>query len=414
MKFIKKILPLASLSIFPVLTIACGRDVNTTEKIEQDKLFASSNAKDVIELMWLDETLKNVYKISEKSNIENQAFKNEAYQVYKTFVKNELHKDSKYLSKQIADLLSKGALKSDEFKKLQSLLNSYLPEISLEQFMILYLNKESNVHLITNKNLLVHKYLTISNEDEIKKVYSSKYDSRKNDYVLDNFILIDYLINKKITQTWLYESSSDNDVFTSSFKTINNINDYNEISLKHFDSSKVANSDVLFSNREFETTLGGYKGLETTSLSFDYSLATLKELTADSVVSGFYDFSKNNLVKVDSNTKTLANSISISPEGKKVKISYLNRIVPIGKEFTIDNPDASQREKTPKINVKKLTIEGTYFANDLVKLSTSLYSFDQSLYNSAVDAFVALGNKIKLELKDENLKKAIEGLKYAE
>ncbi|WBP84007.1 HinT-interacting membrane complex lipoprotein P60 [Mycoplasmopsis edwardii] len=410
MKLFKKLVTFAPLVALPITVVACGRDVNTDAKNKQDVLFAGKNVKDVVESLWLEATLNKVYSVSGDA-LDNATFKHDAYQVYKTFVKINLQKDSKYLTKEIAKLLSNGILKDAEYQKLKNLTETFNPEITLEQFEVLYKIKESNVKLEVQKQLLVNKYLTTSKSEDLQKINSSTYSSRKNDYDLNNFMLIDYLINKKTLQVWSYESSSDSDIFTSSVKTINNIDDYNQISQRKFDASKVATSDVLLSDREFETTLGGYKGLETSSYEFDYSITALKELNAESVVNGFYDYKNKKLVKVNAD-KTLASSISAAPEGSKIKISYLNRLVPLGKDFLIDNPNEAEKAKTPKINVKKLTLEGTSFANDLVKLTTSLYSNDSSLLSSAIDAFVALGNKIKLNIEDENLKKAVEGLKY--
>ncbi|WAM04922.1 HinT-interacting membrane complex lipoprotein P60 [Mycoplasmopsis cynos] len=245
----------------------------------------------------------------------------------------------------------------------------------------------------------------------LKKYTIQTFQSRKDDYVLQNFILIDYLVNKKIAQVWKYESTNDNDIFTLSVKTISNIDDYNKITQKIFDVKKIATKDVLFSKNEFEATLGGYKGIETTSLSFDYSLNALKENTSDTILSGFYDFNNNKLVKVNSD-KTLAQAISVLPEGNKINITYLNRLAPIGKSFQIDNPNTKEKTKNPKITVKKLTLENTYFSSNLLKLIVALSQNDNNLYTLATEAFVNLGNKITLKVDDPNLKKALEGLKY--
>ncbi|WAM11100.1 hypothetical protein ONA00_01060 [Mycoplasmopsis cynos] len=37
-----------------------GREVNSNEKITQDQLFSSTNVKNVVESLWLDNTLKNL------------------------------------------------------------------------------------------------------------------------------------------------------------------------------------------------------------------------------------------------------------------------------------------------------------------------------------------------------------------
>ncbi|WP_416374308.1 HinT-interacting membrane complex lipoprotein P60 [Mycoplasmopsis cynos] len=324
---------------------------------------------------------------------------------------NRTAKRFKIFGKEISKLLSEGLISDAQFKELESITLTVNPDIKLNQFLTLYNLKESGVKLSVNKLLLIYKYFTLSKEDDIKKVYNSNFQSRKDDYVLQNFILIDYLVNKKIAQVWKYESTNDNDIFTLSVKTISNIDDYNKITQKIFDVKKIATKDVLFSKNEFEATLGGYKGIETTSLSFDYSLNALKENTSDTILSGFYDFNNNKLVKVNSD-KTLAQAISVLPEGNKINITYLNRLAPIGKSFQIDNPNTKEKTKNPKITVKKLTLENTYFSSNLLKLIVALSQNDNNLYTLATEAFVNLGNKITLKVDDPNLKKALEGLKY--
>ncbi|CCP24599.1 hypothetical protein RRG53_00860 [Mycoplasmopsis cynos] len=412
MRIFKKFLAFAPILVFPTVAIACGREVNSNEKITQDQLFSSTNVKNVVESLWLDNTLKNLYSIGKSDDIiKNKKFQDDAFGAYKTFVQIELQKDSKYLAKEISKLLSEGLISDAQFKELESITLTVNPDIKLNQFLTLYNLKESGVKLSVNKLLLIYKYFTLSKEDDIKKVYNSAFQSRKDDYVLQNFILIDYLVNKKIAQVWKYESTNDNDIFTLSVKTISNIDDYNKITQKIFDVKKIATKDVLFSKNEFEATLGGYKGIETTSLSFDYSLNALKENTSDTILSGFYDFNNNKLVKVNSD-KTLAQAISVAPEGNKINITYLNRLVPIGKSFQIDNPNTKEKTKNPKITVKKLTLENTYFSSNLLKLIVALSQNDNNLYTLATEAFVNLGNKITLKVDDPNLKKALEGLKY--
>lgn len=413
MKLFKKLLAFSSIGLVPMVAVACGRDVKTDEKIRQDKLFAGKNVKDVVESLWLGNTLKSLYNISETKNIDNEKFKADAYQVYKTFLKNQFQKDTKYLQKEIISLLSKGLISNTQYNSLQSLISSYYPNITMEQFLILYNIKESKVQLTVEKNLLVNKYLTISTKEDLEKVYASTYSKRKDDYDLNNFILINYLIDKKLTQTWSFSSSSENDVFTSSVKTINKIDDYASLSLKTFDAAKVANDDVLFSSLPFERKIGGFKGLESSSLNFDYSLDVLKNNNSKTLTNGFYDYSKKTLIKVNED-ETLAEPLPITSQSNSILVTYVNRLLPLAKDYTIQNPDESKRREIPIVNIKKLTLEGTPLINDLIKLTTSLYNYDSNLYEEAVSAFVKLGNKIKLEVEDQNLKKAIQGLKYAE
>ncbi|UWV93534.1 hypothetical protein NW062_06425 [Mycoplasmopsis cynos] len=100
MRIFKKFLAFAPILVFPTVAIACGREVNSNEKITQDQLFSSTNVKNVVESLWLDNTLKNLYSIGKSDDIiKNKKFQDDAFGAYKTFVQIELQKDSKYLLK---------------------------------------------------------------------------------------------------------------------------------------------------------------------------------------------------------------------------------------------------------------------------------------------------------------------------
>ncbi|MBN4083590.1 hypothetical protein JXZ92_01990 [Mycoplasma sp. CSL10137] len=400
-KWFKKVILPVSLASISVAAISCGRTADSIEKTQQDELFKDAKVKTEVENLWIENVLKNYYQVDENANlISNQEYKEAAFQTYKTYVEYQNQKDSKYLEKQITNLLSLGVLNQEEFKVLEKAY-SFKSLPTLDQFTILYNNKSADVRLLVNKQLLVNKYLTISSKEELEKIDNSKYTRNKDRFDQNNFLLIDYILDKNYVQLWQFKSDKEQDLFTTKYKTISNINDYNAIALKNYTTDNVVSSNLLFSNnKNLETKLGGYVGIQKTPFSFDNSIAALSE---DNVVmSGFYNYSTNKLVKVNED-ESLEESIKITNNDGKINISYLNRIMPLTKKVT--NPDDKEKEMTI------FTMENTIFAPNLLILTTILSVNDESLYNKAVEAFVALGNKLTIT-ENETLKKSLEGSKF--
>ncbi|MCU4706416.1 HinT-interacting membrane complex lipoprotein P60 [Mycoplasma sp. CSL7503-lung] len=400
-KWFKKVILPVSLASISVAAISCGRTADSIEKTQQDELFKDAKVKTEVENLWIENVLKNYYQVDENANlISNQEYKEAAFQTYKTYVEYQNQKDSKYLEKQITNLLSLGVLNQEEFKVLEKAY-SFKSLPTLDQFTILYNNKSADVRLLVNKQLLVNKYLTISSKEELEKIDNSKYTRNKDRFDQNNFLLIDYILDKNYVQLWQFKSDKEQDLFTTKYKTISNINDYNAIALKNYTTDNVVSSNLLFSNnKNIETKLGGYVGIQKTPFSFDISISALSEENV--VMSGFYNYSTNKLVKVRED-ESLEESIKITNNDGKINISYLNRIMPLTKKVT--NPDDQEKEMTI------FTMENTFFAPNLLILTTILSVNDESLYNKAVDAFVALGNKLTIT-ENETLKKSLEGSKF--
>ncbi|WP_322908166.1 hypothetical protein RRG55_01745 [Mycoplasmopsis felis] len=406
-KFIFTSFPLVTASS---MAISCGRNVDTPEKIEQKQLFSSSNSKEKIETLWLETTLKKINNIELNTDLlENSDFVQKAFQAYSTYVDFKNQSDSLYMSKEVNKLLSDGSLSSSEINTLNTLTLKYKSNPNIEQFKILFKNELSNVKTQTLKLLLVSSYFDLSKEEEIKKVANDLYTKNKDNFDLKNYLLIDYLVDKKLVQLWEYSDKNTSDLFTSSHRIISNLNDYNNIALQTYSEDKFISQNLLLTNNSFETKMFGYQGIKNISFNLDNSINTLKQIKNASDYSGFYDYENNKLIQVNDNMN-LITPIKITNNNSSIQIAYINRLLPIGKLITVDNPDKDKEGQPNQIQKTILTLENTPFMNNLIKLQVLLSLNDDNLYNKALDAFVMLG--YKFVILNDTLKKSLEGVKY--
>ncbi|WP_322902665.1 HinT-interacting membrane complex lipoprotein P60 [Mycoplasmopsis felis] len=406
-KFIFTSFPLVTASS---MAISCGRNVDTPEKIEQEQLFSSSNSKEKIETLWLETTLKKINNIELNTDLlENSDFVQKAFQAYSTYVDFKNQSDSLYMSKEVNKLLSDGSLSSSEVNTLNTLTLKYKSTPNIEQFKILFKNELSNVKTQTLKLLLVSSYFDLSKEEEIKKVANDLYTKNKDNFDLKNYLLIDYLVDKKLVQLWEYSDKNTSDLFTSSHRIISNLNDYNNIALQTYSEDKFISQNLLLTNNSFETKMFGYQGIKNISFNLDNSINTLKQIKNASDYSGFYDYENNKLIQVSDNMN-LITPIKITNNNSSIQIAYINRLLPIGKLITVDNPEKDKEGQPNQIQKTILTLENTPFMNNLIKLQVLLSLNDDTLYNKALDAFVMLG--YKFVILNDTLKKSLEGVKY--
>ncbi|MCU9934475.1 hypothetical protein NWE61_05140 [Mycoplasmopsis felis] len=406
-KFIFTSFPLVTASS---MAISCGRNVDTPEKIEQEQLFSSSNSKEKIETLWLETTLKKINNIELNTDLlENSDFVQKAFIRYNTYVDFKNQSDSLYMSKEVNKLLSDGSLSSSEINTLNTLTLKYKSTPNIEQFKILFKNELSNVKTQTLKLLLVSSYFDLSKEEEIKKVANDLYTKNKDNFDLKNYLLIDYLVDKKLVQLWEYSDKNTSDLFTSSHRIISNLNDYNNIALQTYSEDKFISQNLLLTNNSFETKMFGYQGIKNISFNLDNSINRLKQIKNASDYSGFYDYENNKLIQVNDNMN-LITPIKITNNNSSIQIAYINRLLPIGKLITVDNPDKDKEGQPNQIQKTILTLENTPFMNNLIKLQVLLFLNDDTLYNKALDAFVMLG--YKFVILNDTLKKSLEGVKY--
>ncbi|MCU9932331.1 hypothetical protein NW733_06955 [Mycoplasmopsis felis] len=182
------------------------------------------------------------------------------------------------MSKEVNKLLSDGSLSSSEINTLNTLTLKYKSTPNIEQFKILFKNELSNVKTQTLKLLLVSSYFDLSKEEEIKKVANDLYTKNKDNFDLKNYLLIDYLVDKKLVQLWEYSDKNTSDLFTSSHRIISNLDDYNNIALQTYSEDKFISQNLLLTNNSFETKMFGYWGIKNISFNLDNSINTLKQI----------------------------------------------------------------------------------------------------------------------------------------
>ncbi|UUM19835.1 MULTISPECIES: HinT-interacting membrane complex lipoprotein P60 [unclassified Mycoplasma] len=385
-------------------TVSCGATVNTEARSKQENEFKNANLEKIAEGFWLKATLSKLYSISESTLLANSTFLNQTYSAYRTYLNNLQISDPFVLYKSLTKWKNEALFNENELKILNDKSNDLFLANStptLEQFKVLFNKNKTDVEFNINRLLLVKKYFEISSENDLKIVNKDSYDANKEKYDLTQFNLIDYVLKTKIAQIWKYTSDTANDIFSNVSRTISNIKDYNDLLKNKKEALKVATSDLLFNNGDFEKSLGGYEGLSS-SLN-DYFLNTgitfLLEQNNSSNLSGFYDLTNNKLVSVD-NKGQLSETIKVTNDNKKIKVTYLNVIAPIAKTVT-------QGVKEVKI----LSFDKTpYFAKfDTLKIYLAIFG-GENIYKTAKKAFIDLGNKISLE--NDIIKDKLKGLDF--
>lgn len=255
-----------------------------------------------------------------------------------------------------------------------------------------YNKDETDVKFNTQKLLLVLKYFELNDAKSLQKV-NQNYALQKDNYDNNQFNLIDYVLNKKLVQSWSYDNQSDkNDVFSTLTRSIQNVSDYNNLLKNTPALLNVASQELLFNanNSAAEVTMGGFANLKAlpAEVKLSYDLQSLLQVTEAKKLSGFYNYQNNTLVPL-SNT-SLEAPVFVSRDGQLLKVSYFNQVAPI--KDTIDGKDV-------------LSFNKTAYASKLFNLEVNLAAYDDKLYNTAKSAFVALG--YLLEVNNETLKEKI-------
>ncbi|VEU70066.1 HinT-interacting membrane complex lipoprotein P60 [Mycoplasmopsis glycophila] len=384
------------------LVVSCGREQNTLEKTEQDKQLSNKEKITALaENIWLSNTLASLYNVqSDSSNLlklnvkllENDNFKADAFKIYNTLLAQNSVKKPGELAKKINTLLSNGTLSASS--ELESLVtNPYVDEVSEAQFIKLYQNLDTEVARETNKALLVYKYFQIENEESLKKLDGSNFNSNKLKYDTQNFNLIKYAVDKKLAQVWGYTTSNTDAIFAEAFQTINSIAEYNQfLSNKTISTSKISDKLWLNEQNSYQKNLSGYQGVTAISdlagVSFSFeSMRHVANYQANYV--GFYNYIDHKIVEINEQNMTVE-PVPVARNNSTIDIKYVNVIAPIGKDksmVTGKNDDNSDKVET----IKVLSFEGTPYDSKILELSALLSLNDSNLYQNAQNAFVTLG-----------------------
>ncbi|WLP85565.1 HinT-interacting membrane complex lipoprotein P60 [Mycoplasma seminis] len=410
----RNLLLAAPIATIPLAAVSCGVDKDTPEKVKQDLILKSEQIKNIVEDQWMQATLKSLYNVEQTAElISNATYKAEALAAYQALVANENLKNSFYLLTQINTWASLGILTKDDITAFSDFLNGTSANIkdaynkanvNEEQFIRLYSNKQTKVAFAVNKLLLVNKYFQISSLADLEKIDSSSTSLYKNKFQLNQFNLINYVINNKSVQLWKYEDTNANNLFTMSSYQIKDIKNYEGLIKKSTAINDTATSALLINpNATWEINLGGYKGITSNPYEMSYKVDDLLNLDANKNLVGFYDFTNNKLVSVAENG-TLQTPVNVSSDGKKIEVAYMSLILPLAKKTTEKvTEDGKEVEKEKSI----LSFDETVYKDNLSQLRLILAVSDDKLYAKAQKAFADLGY---LAHVDKNIKEITKGM----
>ncbi|MFV8459509.1 HinT-interacting membrane complex lipoprotein P60 [Mycoplasma sp. CR] len=400
----------------PIAAVSCGVDKDTDAKRKQDADFTKDSVSQIIESKWLETTLKNLYNVEQDKNLlENASYKADALATYQAFVANEnLKHNAFYLLTQLNTWAAAGILSNEDQKAFVSFLDGsntegtsskyYKANLNEDQFAVLYNNAQTNVAYTVNKLLLINKYFQISNLADLEKIDSSSASLYKTKFQLDQFNLINYVVNNKTVQLWQYQDSNENNIFTMGNYQINNVSQYQDLIKKSTSAGDVATNALLLNkSASYQSTMGGFKGLTANPFKMSYSVDDLLNTTASNIFVGFYDAVNNKIVSVNE-SGTLSTPITVSTDGKTINVAYMSQIAPIGKTVKTKTTENGQEKE---VESKVLSFDETPFATSLNQLRILLAVSDENLYKKAQKAFVDLGYVIKV---NDALKSKTEGM----
>ncbi|WP_029512922.1 HinT-interacting membrane complex lipoprotein P60 [Mycoplasmopsis iners] len=419
MKF-KKILTLGAISSvasLPLMIASCGSNtVDSSSKIKQDKMLSSETTTSTIEQNWLELTLTSLYNIEVaenqslldqyQNNLENvsaQSFK-DAYLAFSLYAQEKMKTDAFFFNKLNITLTKNADISSEEATKLNNeTIQNEIP--SQELFKIYWKTDKSGVRQDIDKMLLVYKYLTINDVEQLKKVVDNFKEDTTMKFAIKHYLLSKYALDKKMVQIWQKTTTVNEDSFwLQGYGFISSVNDFNAF---FADDAAGANKILLatskekLTNNEYDTQLKGYSGFETSvtkyGLYWDYD--TLSKFSSavsnDYSLTGFYSPAQNKLIS------NLTSETAYSPYNKdsdttdKAVVVYVNQIAPIGQSEMTNLPISEG--STTKEDKRLLSFENTPYADKLDVLSFLFHLKDANLYSLAKTAFSKLGHKIKLD-----------------
>ncbi|MEE3928276.1 hypothetical protein V2E24_01630 [Mycoplasmopsis ciconiae] len=394
----------ASLAL-PIASISCARSVETPAKIAQDQQFKDKNLTQVVENIYVENVLANLYQknYAELINDINSNYFEDAYKAFEIYSIQELNKSPLYFVSQLSKFTSEGIFSDQQLTILKSADNIAINQIpSKEAFKIFLQQKQTGISKKINEILLVSKYFEINNKEYLEKI-NSDFKDNQDQYDLNYFNFISYLVKNKPVQKWGFESSDNIDIFSYPIKVIQKVSDYQDLARNLAKESLSVDPALVFTNnKDLEAKLIGYQGIlidQASKYNINFSVSDIKELKNDAL-SGFVvnDSSIFDLSKVDQEGN-LEKSIKIyNAKDKKVSATYLNVLLPSVKEI---KETVEDKEVTKQI----LSVENSYFADKIQSLIFAIALKDDKLFQTALEAFKKLGYSIQVD--DETLKETL-------
>lgn len=433
--------------------IACSNgqtDKTFDDYAEKFGQLTSKEAKNALELTWLDSVIKSFNK---DFDIEKPWENANVQKLIKFFIAEQIRKDSTYLlklSKQLLSIVDKdknliyniGDNDEKDLKLLgflQEYANGYnqtffeetISGLSKQRIELIaqVLMKERALDF-SNK---IYKYLIVANYLKIDKSTFEKYrklqDEKKYNFTLqedlindgENFLLIKKMLEKRLFFKWEIKETTDGNKF------INVSKQKIEEALKQFILNKNGKNETIADYSNYETkkqqlnksiwdfkgpitlkvkddkgndkeitielyTYYGYKGIVSQEKGFgklDFSLEELKKSTKEywiGILKTRKDTSKNELI---------TDGISLIPEDAENNMATLIFLIGIMPIWDKEN--------------EKLTMVGSHFEKHIDSIAWLLYANDESIYNEALKYYADEKDKggqgIKVEVAHEQLRK---------
>ncbi|MEA4115234.1 hypothetical protein VBM87_00325 [Mycoplasma sp. 744] len=415
----KKIFLFSSVFSLPLITFSCIKTVDSVSKIKQDRILSDKITLQKIEQDWLNLTIAHLYNIDLtindwenelKNNLQkiSEELFNDAYKAFQIYSEDKLNNDSNFFIKHNIELIKQTNIFNEKTQKEFNILNQKTVPGEIpnqEIFNIYWANIQSNIRNEISKMLLVYKYLTINNENQISKIDTTFKKDNTLEVSLDAYFLNKYALDKKIAQIWQKNQSqaiSDDDFFLQGFGLIANSNDFNNFlkNTEEFNKMLSENSLQKLTNNIYDIELRGYSGFKENITNYNllWSYEDLSKINLNEGVtynlSGFYNPVTKKLIPNINAENPYSPYQNETDTANKAIIVYLNQITPIAESEKTTLVKATNNQETEDKIL--LSFKNTPYAQKMDILSYIFSTIDNSLYTKAQEAFSKLGYKIKL------------------
>ncbi|MDJ1647199.1 HinT-interacting membrane complex lipoprotein P60 [Mycoplasma phocimorsus] len=396
MKF-RKILMLTPITMFPIITISCGKDVKTSERLEQEKKIEADKAfinnAILTKAIVADLYKKDINELLNEFNNENSKYFKNSYELFKIFAAYNLSTNSNFFAEK----------EEKEWSQFLNFDNIATPGVipDVKRFKKYFTNPRTKIEFTINKMYLAQKYFLEENEEALKKASPLVLDYEID---LKNYNLINYLIKNKVSQQWSFVSSNNSDIYSKISEQISKLEDFNNFLIKETTTLNKSAPELLIKNSYNksdidESKLLGYQGFKNNGLAGFEKLNSIfsKEILLKEEIehrTGFYDYNKEIIIPPNQLSE---NPIKIyNSKTKKFELAYINVFLPKAKK-------ASKQfiEKVKKTDSKKyekftsyLTLDDIYSKEQLEKLSAILSIVDPELDKKVAEFFKSQGYKL--------------------
>ncbi|MCE6090861.1 hypothetical protein J7894_02205 [Mycoplasmopsis agalactiae] len=440
-KISKKLLSSLSLLTIPsvaVISAKCGNDVETTERLNQQKDLKENKRVAELEEIWNNFALSYIYNLkpakqhdanSWKKNFEkefqnqnSQLFK-DSYEAYKIFALDQLSKNEYYFVEKSLEWKKNDVFKTNPFDWIST--KNFPGETNPADFIKIWMEDKTGIRKEINNMLLVKAYFEISDLSKLQTIANNianvgkkdkeKSKDQKFEYYVDGkdakfdlkyYNLVKYAFENKYIQLWnrtFDDKTTSNDIFTRKEikNTISNKEDFNAFFKDSAEAEKKAKEWEIITTNTEDKELQGYAGIQkdpgTYGLNWDET--DNKRRNRGSGTYGVYD-ALNSILFSFSDLSSKNSSVNVKDKDGKSIVSYINQIVPVGKKVKLRTKEDYIKKSVEDSKLKEvevLSFEDSIYKGNLNKLAYLFYGKDaKNLLEKAIEAFAHLGVKIKV------------------